>query len=97
MKKPILATLLNIALPGTGYLYLGVRRTFGSLLLLSFLISCGILLDAQSPSSFLNDAIPYISPWEWISLTLLTIALGYDAYSEAKLKNAQTSKSIDKK
>lgn len=97
MKKPILATLLNIALPGTGYLYLGVRRTFGLLLLLSFLASCGILLDTQSPSSFLNDAVPYVSPWEMISLALLMIALGHDAYSEAKLKNTQISESIEKK
>jgi len=75
-KNPWIAGILNI-IPGLGYLYLGKRKVFAGLLLLSLLIG------------FIDG---FLNPWPEIPITLLLLieialllfAFMYDAYQEAK-------------
>ncbi len=75
-KNPWIAAILNI-IPGLGYLYLGKRRIFAILLLLTTLL--GMLF---SYLGFLKE-VP-ITPLYGISLIIYFIAYVYDAYEEAK-------------
>ncbi|MCL5410826.1 MAG: hypothetical protein M1324_03145 [Patescibacteria group bacterium] len=77
-KRPWLAIVLNIILPGLGYLYVGRRKVFGYLLTISSITSW-----IWFPT---KDFIPLIihSPMINIGLILVTVAFAYDAYIEAK-------------
>ena len=80
-KKPWLATLLNVIAPGAGYLYVGTRRTFGTLLIITVVAGylSGILDTSSNQTSIQGIA-------GWINLAAVAlgmIAFGYDAYQEA--------------
>lgn len=76
-KLPWLAMILNIVLPGAGYLYVGKRMIFGGLLL-----GATISGFMWGPS---DEAISIISNQWVITSGLLTyIAFAFDAYMEAK-------------
>ena len=72
MKKPIIAALLNI-IPGVGYLYLGVRKPFAFIVLLSSLSS--LLVDFQ-----------HVDLWIFVSSAILQIGFMVDAFLLAKEK-----------
>jgi uncharacterized membrane-anchored protein YitT (DUF2179 family) len=76
-KKPWLAALLNIILNGLGYLYVGKRKVFGTLLLISQII---IYLWMYTDPSILDTWYT----WVYIIGFLWTLALAIDAYNDAK-------------
>lgn len=75
-KNAWLAAILNLLIPGLGYLYLRVRTLFASLLLISDVI--GVL------TVFINPVDIQLSPLMWLSLVLYEIGFAIDAYNEAK-------------
>ena len=85
-KSPYLAALLNLLFFGAGYLYLGKRLVLGSLL---FLASIIMFIEYFSGTI---DLLGHIVSWEniadthSISMTIIAIALAYDAYKLA-IKN----------
>ncbi len=93
MKKPWLAGLLNIV-PGVGYLYVGVRKTFSYLLLLSLAIA-------------ILECFIYSEVWDWYSsapitwlcviyLFLFLMAFILDGYNEAKNIKSKSDRSVSK-
>lgn len=73
-KSPILAGILNFLFLGAGYLYLGKRKVFGWLMVMAFIIMSieFIFGDLNHLNSLLNT--------HTISLTLIAVAVGIDAY-----------------
>lgn len=94
MKYPWLAAAMNFILPGSGYLYLGVRIRFGTLLLAATFMALFVPQTEQlsqtfqPPMSIMEHitAQPTIIVFT-IAASLAAIAFAYDAYSEAKLLN----------
>ena len=83
MKNKYLAAFLN-AIPGLGYLYLGVRIPFACLLLLSCLvIFTGVLLDP----AYANAPTPETTGWDVVFTLLIVAAFVVDAFLEAKKIN----------
>lgn len=82
-KKPWLAGLLNL-IPGLGYLYLGTRKVFASLLLATLAL---MLIDYVAFEEVAKwwDSEPY-TVVTILTYTTATVAFVYDAYSEAKSK-----------
>ncbi|OGI71102.1 hypothetical protein A3B84_03015 [Candidatus Nomurabacteria bacterium RIFCSPHIGHO2_02_FULL_35_13] len=80
MKKPWLACVLNIVLPGVGYIYVGNRVVFGILLFISNLI---VWTSSVSLSEFSNSAIGIMV----ISGIVMIIAFAYDGYKDAQETN----------
>jgi uncharacterized membrane protein len=79
MKNPVSATLLNL-IPGLGYLYLGERKVFAALLLLSSFVSA-IPFFAFFQTYQVTDG------WIIASSIILQIAFMADAYLLAKESN----------
>lgn len=82
MKNPTVATLLNI-IPGLGYLYVGQRKLFAALLLVS--IALGVISSTFNPALAEYYSAEY-NVWDWIgfvSMIVLVPAFMYDAYTEA--------------
>ncbi len=78
-KKPWLAGILNVVLPGAGYLYNGKRKIFAYLLISSVIIGIGGSIVFKVETAYTSyDAIAGI---------LFAIGLGYDAYCEAVQMN----------
>src|SRR3989344_7623691 len=77
-KNPWIAGILNI-IPGLGYLYLGKRKVFAGLLLLSLLIT--IMDKIFNPWPDMSTTLFY-----WIEGTLILSAFFYDAFMETKNK-----------
>ena len=77
-KKPWLAALLNIILTGLGYLYIGKRKLFGSLLLTGELLAIIWLFINPSILQLLDNVWVYFISLPWI------IGFAIDAYNEAK-------------
>lgn len=76
-KNPWIAAVLNFVLWGLGYIYIGRRRLFGTLMLISD-IMLGIIyfLFLMVPQSFLIlilMEIPFV---------IISLAFAYDAYKE---------------
>jgi hypothetical protein len=78
-KKPWLAAVLNIILSGTGYLYVGKRKVFGTLLLVGELL--GLIWVFTDPIAL--QLVTNV----WVNLAglLWIIAIAIDAYNDAKL------------
>lgn len=73
-KSPLLAAILNFLFLGAGYLYLGKRKIFGWLMIAAFIImSVEFFLGSLSHLSNLSNT-------HTLSLTLIAIAVGIDAY-----------------
>jgi hypothetical protein len=90
-KKPWLAALLNIMISGVGYLYVGKRVAFGVLILLSE-------VSFQAWVMMRPDILTLmINPWVIIGGMLWTIALGIDAYHDAKAANEVSKVSTEAK
>ena len=78
-KNPYLAAVLNFFFWGIGYLYIGKRRVLGIGLLLVeiFWHIPWLILGFTGIFGF-----PYI--FSSIAMTILSIVIAYDAYSEVK-------------
>jgi hypothetical protein len=77
MKKPWLAALLNIILPGLGYVYAGQRMTFGlGMLLTSIFLYWGYSLED----------LPAVV---WIDGIIMSILFAYDAYKDVSASNTK--------
>lgn len=84
VKNPVAVAILNFILPGAGYLYGGVKKTFAWLLLAAFLVYIIIFIDPQSIYYLGRSDAPTMSLWEIISALLLSSAFAYDGYQETK-------------
>ena len=80
MKNPVSATLLNL-IPGLGYLYLGERKVFAALLLLSSVVS-------SIPFIVFFQTYEVTDGWIIASSIILQIAFMADAYLLAKESQA---------
>ncbi|MBS3131380.1 hypothetical protein J4212_03025 [Candidatus Woesearchaeota archaeon] len=84
-KKPWLAALLNLIIPGLGYLYVGRRITFAVLLVsgeILALIGDWKEIFSEEPILFtLNETLLTLS------LLLTWIAFAYDGYKTAESYN----------
>ena len=78
-KKPWLAAVLNIILSGTGYLYVGRRKVFGTLLLVGELLAFVWIFNDPAALQLLSNIWVNLSGLLWI------IGLAIDAYNDAKL------------
>lgn len=78
-KKPWIAALLNIILPGSGYLYNGKRKFFGSLVAAGYLLTYYIELSTDPT---LSERLS--SPLMFVAGVILGVAFAYDAYEEAQ-------------
>jgi hypothetical protein len=78
-KNPWLAALLNGVLYGSGYLYLGKKRLFATILIAADVLAAISLIDLQSIS---------FGMWQQdSSYILITVALMVDAFIEARSVN----------
>ena len=90
-KSPFVAAWLNI-IPGLGYLYLGRRRVFAILLLVSMVLG---IITAFDPAY--EAYVENVGPTLWdllslISLVAIEVAFIYDAYHEATSMRAESEK-----
>jgi hypothetical protein len=84
MKNPTIATVLNI-IPGLGYIYIGgQKRVFGSLILLTLILSIIAMFD---PLLAMDSNDPYYTSgfrlWDllfFITFVVSIVAFMYDAY-----------------
>ena len=85
MKSPALAAILNI-IPGLGYLYLGTRRVFALILLVSAIF---VGLDYFSdPNAEAYYDIP-VTAWYYLYMVTAAAAFIVDAFLEGrKLRQA---------
>jgi len=74
-KSPLLAAILNFIIYGIGYLYLGKRKEFGYILVVSWIIAAVSGLGGVNPLQ--------LPPGLYISEIILGIAFAYDAYKLA--------------
>ena len=90
-KNPIIALLLNLFLPGLGYVYNGAGRdggqlVFGVLVFVFYFIGLGVSFAA---SLFFPPTVEAsgISPLEYLDILglMLPIAFAYDGYHRASL------------
>ncbi len=77
-KKPWLAAILNI-IPGLGYLYVGKRTFFGTLLL----ISSSLFIIDYIINQAAYDAIPF-NGWVFVGIFTYFLAFIKDAYNLTK-------------
>lgn len=82
MKKPILSFILSFFLLGLGHVYNGQRKMTGVLLTIGAIIATWVELQLRS-------AAPALYPYSFASFLLLGLALGWDAYMEAKMINGK--------
>lgn len=75
MKKPWVAALFNIILPGLGYVYVGKRVLFGA----------GVLF--ASIVSYWGASFETIPISVWIDSFIVTILFAYDGYKDAQEVN----------
>ena len=77
-KSPLLAATLNFIFFGAGYLYLGKKKTFGAILIAAFVVmTIEYFLGTLSHLGNLINT-------HTISMTVLALALAYDAYALGK-------------
>lgn len=77
-KHPWLAALLNFIIPGAGYLYLGKRKVFGTLLVAATLLVLVPSFTAAQPEKFFS------STWEILAQLVMAAAFAFDAYKVAQ-------------
>lgn len=82
MKSPVAAAVLNI-IPGLGYLYLGTRKIFAILLLISLPIMVVEVAMHIGLYELLLESI-----WLTIVDFIITVAFMIDAYFEGRRINA---------
>jgi len=89
MKSPALAAILNI-IPGLGYLYLGIRRVFALILLVSIVfIGLDYFFDPNAEAYY---DIP-VTVWYYLYVVTATVAFIVDAFLEGrKLRQAFLAK-----
>ena len=75
IKKPWLAAILNLLLPGLGYVYAGKRIGFGIALVLWGVMLLAIMSSGQIP------------PIMWLDSLVLAILFAYDGYKTAQEVN----------
>ena len=77
-KNPWLAAVLNIILSGLGYLYVGKRKVFGTLILVGELLAFVWIFTDPAALQLMSNM--------WVTLTglLFTAGLAIDAYNDAK-------------
>ena len=75
-RRPWLAGVLNLLFPGLGYIYIGKRKLFGILLIITGIL---ILIDLN-----LFDTAMFQSPIALIVGIIGQFAFAYDAYNDAK-------------
>ena len=79
-KKPWIAAILNFLLPGLGYIYNGKRVFLGALIFTAdMLLNFYYLLNPVNELT--NDTLVFSA-----AFFLITIAISYDAYKEAKTR-----------
>lgn len=78
-KNPWIAAILNLTFSGLGYLYVGRKILFGSLILIANLIAYIWYFINLSKYQFVTD------PLFNLPLLFLAIAFAIDAYQEAKI------------
>ncbi len=86
-KLPWLAAILNIGLPGLGYIYVGVKSWFATLLVLANIIIIYVYISRDymmSSTATSQDELLML-----IAGTLIMIAFGIDAHSDAKAYNEE--------
>ncbi|MDB5187159.1 MAG: hypothetical protein JWM07_631 [Candidatus Saccharibacteria bacterium] len=83
-KNPVLAAVLNVLIPGIGYLYVGVRTKFAIMLIAASIVGIAATFDPQSFMYFGGETPPKMSLIDSLSLLIVTVAFAYDAYMEAK-------------
>ncbi|RQD81956.1 hypothetical protein D5R95_07730 [Methanosalsum natronophilum] len=78
-KNPLLAAILNFLLPGIGYLYIGTRKFFAILIIISMLSFAvwAFTLPENIFDQYLTYSISY-----WAFSIILAIAFAIDAYQE---------------
>ncbi len=82
LKNPYVAAILNFALYGLGYIYLGKKKLFGILLLISDLIlAYSIWVHNVISSVYFN-----------FGFAIMGIALAYDGFKEARKINYENKK-----
>jgi hypothetical protein len=81
--RPILFGILNMALPGLGYVFLPQRRVFGWLLFIGTLTSL-IARRWGFQSAQILAPTSGAARLEIFSIIFMTIAFGIDAYLQAK-------------
>jgi hypothetical protein len=90
-KSPMVAAILNLFLPGAGYVYTGLGRDigeaiFGALVFVFFFIGFEVTLVAELLSYTPSTSTGSTSPYEALVLLvfLLPFAFAYDGYRRAK-------------
>jgi hypothetical protein len=84
-KRPWLAALLNILFWGIGYLYIRKRKTLGTIL---FLVQLFIFVGHfVTPNNFTTT---FEGASYGVMAMIISIALGVDAYNQARKFNAET-------
>jgi hypothetical protein len=81
-KMPWLAALLNLLLPGAGYLYIGKRKVFAIILMTGMVI--GYFGGTSTTGLSMLDKAAIFT-----SALLFVVAFSYDAYIEALEANEQ--------
>ncbi len=77
-KNPWMAVVLNVVLTGSGYLYLGKRKLFGILVLLSSIVGYVGAYNIHFENLSSPELILLL-----VSGILYWAAFGFDAYKEA--------------
>lgn len=77
-KSPLAAAVFNFIVWGLGYLYLGKRVAFGTILVLAELLSYFL-----APFLSLSEEFMRLLTWSLPIWLLMSIAFAYDAYQEA--------------
>lgn len=83
-KKPILAAILNVLVPGVGYLYVGVRKNFAWMLVAASIVSFVTLFDPNSFMYIGGETPAKMSALDTIVMVIVAAAFAYDAYMAAK-------------
>lgn len=89
-KKPWLSALLNVLLPGVGYIYNGKRNIFGVLLLISTL--GGFYVGDSELERMFTGVEPVTILLLAVIALVWAVAFALDAYQEAKEINSEIQK-----
>ena len=84
-KRPVLAAIFNLLIPGVGYLYAGVRKKFAWMLIAASIVGLIAVFDPQSIWYVGSETSPKMSLLDSLSVLIVTVAFAYDAYMEAKV------------
>ena len=99
-KSPLLAALLNLFIPGSGYIYVGTRLRFGVLLVGATVLTLaapteegeGQAVNATDMANFLGDPGNLVL---FVAAIMIAVAFAYDAWRDANSFNEAQSMSSD--